>query len=268
MRLPLYREMTLSSLRSNLTYRLEVLLYLFGQLLGIFVQVYIWYALYGNEQEISSSVGNISISEMITYVLISTFISVFATNDVIFRVSSKVVSGEIAMDLLKPMSFKSVIFCQSFGSNMYRILFEFIPMLVVSLLVFHVMLPSAYHFLIFCIMLINTLLLNFIITYVIGLISFWYGLVWQINTVLNALIRLFSGAFLPLWFFPDSVITISYFLPFRLMYYEPISVYLGMTADLDILLLILQQMGWIIGLLLLEKLLWSRAIHRLVVQGG
>ncbi|MFF2480331.1 ABC transporter permease [Paenibacillus sp. NPDC058071] len=269
MRIALYREMTMNAFRSLLAFRAEVLLFLFGQLFKIFVQVYIWHALFDGTGHLNSKAGAISIQEMITYVVISSIISVFATNDVIFRVSSKVSSGEIAMDLLKPMSFRSVVFCQAFGRNMYRMLFELIPLVTVSLLIFHIQLPSPGNALVFFVLVINGLLLNFLITYTIGLIAFWYVLVWQVNTVLNGLIRLFSGAFLPIWFFSDSLMQLSYFMPFRLIYYEPISVYLGkVTSGQELLAIIVQQLAWIAGFLLLQKWMWSRAVRRLVVQGG
>lgn len=244
MRIALYREMTLNAFRSLLAFRAEVLLFLFGQLFKISVQVYIWYALFGDSGHLTSQAGTVTIQEMITYVVISSVISVFATNDVIFKVSSKVSSGEIAMDLIKPMSFRSVIFCQVFGANLYRILFELIPLMIVSMLFFHVQLPSLENGLAFLILVINGLILNFLITYTIGLIAFWYILVWQVNTVLNGLIRLFSGAFIPIWFFSDSLVQLSYFLPFRLIYYEPISVYLGrVTGWQDLLAIVLQQLA-------------------------
>ncbi|WP_139992312.1 ABC transporter permease [Paenibacillus paridis] len=269
MRVALYREMTLNAFRSLLAFRAEVLLFLFGQLFRIFVQVYIWYALFGDSGQLASKAGAVTIQEMITYVVISSVISVFATNDVIFRVSSKVSSGEIAMDLIKPMSFRSVIFCQAFGTNLYRMLFELIPLIIVSLLFFHVQLPSPANGLAFLILVINGLILNFLITYTIGLIAFWYILVWQVNTVLNGLIRLFSGAFIPIWFFSDSLVKVSYFLPFRLIYYEPISVYLGkVTGWQELLAIFIQQLAWMAGFLLLQKWMWSRAVTRLVVQGG
>ncbi|RXZ81039.1 hypothetical protein EBB07_16550 [Paenibacillaceae bacterium] len=269
MRIALYREVTLNAFRSLLAFRAEVLLFLFGQLFKILVQVYIWYALFGDSNLLTSQAGTVTIQEMITYVVVSSAISVFATNDVIFRVSSKVSSGEIAMDLIKPMSFRSVVFCQAFGTNVYRILFELIPLVIVSVLLFHVQLPSLANGIAFLILVINGLILNFLITYTIGLISFWYILIWQVNTVLNGLIRLFSGAFIPIWFFSDSLVQLSYFLPFRLIYYEPISVYLGkITGWQELLAIVVQQLAWMAAFLLLQKWMWSRAVHRLVVQGG
>jgi len=269
MRLALYREMTLNSLRTSLAFRAEVLLFLFGQLLRLFVQVYIWRALFANSTELSSQAGTITLTEMIAYSVVSTAISVFATNDVIFRVSSKVSSGEIGMDLIKPMSFRSVLFCQTLGVNVYRILFELLPLALVSLLLFGVHLPTLANGLAFLGLVVGGLILNFLITYAIGLIAFWYILVWQVNTVLNGLIRLLSGAFIPIWFFSDTLVKLSYFFPFRLIYYEPIAVYLGKTTGwADLLGLFAQQLAWIVGLLLLQRWMWGRAVRRLVVQGG
>jgi ABC-2 type transport system permease protein len=94
----LYRELTMNAFRANMAYKTEVGMFLFGQIINIFVQVYIWYVIYGIQQQLDSNVSQVSISEMITYVVISNCISVFATSDLIFRISSKVSSGEIVME--------------------------------------------------------------------------------------------------------------------------------------------------------------------------
>jgi ABC-2 type transport system permease protein len=107
----------------------------------------------------------------------------------------------------------------------------------------------------------------FLINYAMGLIAFWYLRGWQ-NTILWTLNRLFSGATIPLWFFPSVLVTISNFLPLRLMYFVPISVYLGQVTPIDCLNLILQQFLWIGILYLLTKVVWRTAINKLVIQGG
>ncbi|MBP3963941.1 ABC transporter permease [Paenibacillus lignilyticus] len=269
MRLALYREMTLNSLRQNMAYRMEVFMFLFGQLIKVFVQVYIWYAVFAGQAKVDSGAGSISVKEMVTYVVISSFISVFATNNVIFWVGRKVRNGEIAMELLKPVNFRFAAFFHSLGQNVYRVFFELLPLLVISLCFFRIELPTGWQAVAFVIMLFNAFLLNFLINYIIGLIAFWYVLVWQINVLLSGLIRLFSGAFIPIWFFSGMLTTISYCLPFRLIYYDPISVYLGKTSGLnDVGFVILQQVGWIVALLLLERRMWASAVKKLVVQGG
>lgn len=264
----LYVELIKNAFHANIAYRMEVFVYLFGQVINLFIQVYIWKTLYGGSSRLATGVGNVTLEEMITYVVISTCVSVFATSDVLFRIFRKVVNGEIAMDLIKPISLMSNMFCQSFGMNVFRFFFELIPVFVVSVLFFGLNPPVWGDFHWFLFTLVNALIINYFITYIIGLFSFWYTWVWQFNQILMGMIRLFSGAFIPLWFFPETFLKISLLLPFRLIYYAPISIYLGKAGMAEIRAVIFQQFLWMAVLIAIERLLWSRAVKKLVVHGG
>ncbi|GFN30060.1 ABC transporter permease [Paenibacillus xylaniclasticus] len=265
----IYFQIIINSFRSSLAYRSEVLLFLFGQLITVFIEIYIWYAIYGDRSAVDSTVGAIQINEMVSYVLLSAFISVFVTNDVIFRISNKVSTGEIGMDLIKPISFKALIFSQMFGTNIYRLFFELIPLSIFCILFFSIKTPSFINLILFIVMVINSIIINYFITYIIGLISLWYGVIWQVSSLYNALILLFSGAFIPNWFFPDAIKTVSNFMPFHLIYYDPISLFLGKIDGVsNIFWIIGQQLLWILLLVFIEKIIWLRGVKKIVVQGG
>ena len=71
-----------------------------------------------------------------------------------------------------------------------------------------------------------------------------------------------------MWFFPNSLVVISDFLPFKYIYFVPTSIFLSKSDPTASVLLILQQFLWIIGLTLVEKFVWRKAVRKLVVQGG
>lgn len=85
---------------------------------------------------------------------------------------------------------------------------------------------------------------------------------------MDDVLRLLSGAFIPLWFFPTALADISSFLPFRLIFFTPISIYLEKISGVEAGGLIAQQLLWIIALLVVEKILWRKGIRKLVIQGG
>ena len=90
----------------------------------------------------------------------------------------------------------------------------------------------------------------------------------HLDTITHNIIGLFSGSIVPLWFFPDALEKVSYFLPFRLIYFVPISVYLNKAGFFGSINLIMQQFIWIISLHLLMEGIWKLGIKKLVVQGG
>ena len=111
-------------------------------------------------------------------------------------------------------------------------------------------------------------LLLFLMSYALGLLGFWHSSVWQLGALLGMLLGLFSGSFIPLWFFPDWLLAISEYLPFRLLYFAPSATWLGKIAAADAASLIAWQWVWIGGLLVLQRVLWLAGIRKVVVQGG
>ena len=252
----------------NGTYRLPLFIRLFSRVMGLFIQVSIWTALYKGAAEVSSNAGPISLQDMIVYSILSTAISVFVANDAMGEIIGRIRSGQIALDLLKPVRFKSWQMCIVIGSNISSIVLELIPVLLIGVLLFGFRAPPLVDSLFFLVALINGLLINFLLSYTLGLLALWYVEVWQLGSLMQNLIRLFSGAWIPLWFFPNSLVVISDFLPFKYIYFVPTSIFLSKSDPTASVLLILQQFLWIIGLTLVEKFVWRKAVRKLVVQGG
>lgn len=264
----LYYELIKNSLQTGMAYKFDTYLQLLNRLIGMFVQISIWLALYKGAGETSSNNGNISIGAMVTYVIVSTGITIIAGNDVIWRLDRKIKTGEIAMDLLKPISLKFSLLCTTVGQRVYLFLFQLLPTTIIAALFFGIQLPSWQNAILFIISLINGMIIYFIITYIIGLIGFWYLSIWHFSRMLEDLIRLFSGSVIPLWFFPGFLAKISAFLPFRLIYYTPITIFLQKVNAVEVCSILGQQILWILALLMLERVVWAKGITRLVIQGG
>ncbi len=80
--------------------------------------------------------------------------------------------------------------------------------------------------------------------------------------------ELFSGSFVPLWFYPDWLYAISACLPFRLIFFEPISIFLGRYAVEDMLQIVLLQLVWLAVLYAAGVWVWSKAQTKVMVHGG
>lgn len=264
----IYIEIIKNTIQANIAYRINVLLSIISKFLILLVQIYIWQALISGTDKIATGTQTINLRDMITYVIISAGLSIFMEQSVISKMDSKIKSGEIAMELIKPFSFKGYQFSEMFATSLYRTFIEFIPLLVVSMVIFGFYFPNVNYFLLFVIATGNGIVINFLIAYIFGLVGFWYISIGHLNSLLFTLIRLFSGAIVPLWFFPKSLYLISLVLPFKYMYFVPISVYLGKLSYSETISNILQQFLWIVFLLLIEKILWRKGIHKLVVHGG
>ncbi len=79
---------------------------------------------------------------------------------------------------------------------------------------------------------------------------------------------IFSGSFLPLWFFPDSWAAVASALPFQFLGFIPAAIYMGYIPASELVPTLLAGLAWIGGLIIVVQWLWWRAVRRLVVQGG
>lgn len=264
----IYLEFIKNTFQSNMAYRMNVSLRVVTRIIFMFIQVTVWTALYKGASNTGTLIGSVSLREMVTYTILSTGITILLGNNTVFVINKKIESGELAMDLIKPLNFKGFIFCGVLGDNLFRLIFEFIPILILGIWVFGLNYASPLNTLLYIIAMCNGILINFLISYCMGLLCFWYFSVYHLGNLTFQLIRLFSGSFIPLWFFPGGFYWAAMLLPFRLIYYSPISIYLGKYSVAHSVSVILLQIFWIVILQVAEKLLWRKGVEKIVVQGG
>ncbi|WP_128103144.1 ABC-2 family transporter protein [Paenibacillus sp. DCT19] len=249
---------------NQLSYRSEVWLRLLGNFVAILILTEIWKAVLGN-----GTIEGIGVEQMITYSIINTLLAALLLTGISSKVDNSLKTGSIASELIKPMSYPLHLLSEGLGNSVYQLLFTSIPSLLIAWVFFGFLPPaSATHLLLFLIALLLALAISFLLGYLISLLAFWLMNHFALNWMLGGLITIFSGSFLPLWFFPDSWVTVTKILPFLYLGYLPAAVYLGAIPLQEISMLILTGLAWIAGLTILVCWLWNRAIKRLVVQGG
>ena len=77
-----------------------------------------------------------------------------------------------------------------------------------------------------------------------------------------------SGELVPLWFMPDLLRQFIQLLPFQSIVYVPVSIYIGIPATGGIATALASQVFWAVVLVGVIRVMWKRALHRTVIQGG
>jgi len=267
-RVRIYIEYAKNAFKERFAFRTNYLFRIGGRLLFLFAQVYIWRALMGANGQVSTSVGTVTLQDMVTYIIVSTTVATLIGNNVIDVIDARVRSGEIAMYLIRPMNFRNMLFSSTMGANLFNFLFILLPVLIFGVIAFGFMTPSPANAALFILALINGIVISFFINYAIGLLGFLYMSIWHFRRFIGDLMSLFSGSLIPLWFFPGWLAKVSEFLPFPMTFYIPIQILLGKSDVLDCMLLIGRQLLWIVVLYGVAKLLWQGSVKRLVIQGG
>lgn len=145
-----------------------------------------------------------------------------------WNLSMLVRTGRYLTFALRPVHHRSFAFAQKVGHRTLGFAFEFVPCLAIFVLLFRVdMRPAAIGWLVVTLAL--AFLMGFLVRYCLGLTSFWLVEAGGLQGVFALLSGLFSGALIPLVFFPHWLQVAQFFLPFQYMVYVPAMVFTART---------------------------------------
>lgn len=102
----------------------------------------------------------------------------------------------------------------------------------------------------------------------VELAAFWTLEVSGFELSYSLVSRFLSGSLVPLWFMPDWLRTLASVLPFQATTYSPVAIYLGAVDGTAIWGSLGLSLLWVAVLATLTRLVWSRAVRHVVVQGG
>jgi len=261
----LYWAVFVKNVRLQMMFRSNFLLSIAGSLLFVYVQVAIWQTLLMHRPDVSP----VGIYAMITHIIISYALREASRTAFARAFDSKVNKGSIALDLIHPINPKNMMIAEQVSNNVRSILFTVIPMAVVSWFVwgFEVAANPAQLGL-FAASAIFAVMLAFYIEYIFGMLVFWTRDYVYTSQLLSGLRSVFAGAVVPLWFYPEWLRTIGYFLPFRFMVFEPIQIFLATVSIEESVHILVWQAGWLVVLWVIERFIWSKIKNNIFVQGG
>ncbi|MBQ9790506.1 MAG: ABC transporter permease [Clostridia bacterium] len=188
------------------------------------------------------------------------------------EISEKIVNGDMAYQLIRPMNlydfwFQTVL-SKSFGSFLMRA----IPLsLVVVWLPAGLGLMAPVSLLNFLLFLVSAVIGAFLVTAIVMIayiISLYTLSPAGVFSFLVAVAGLLAGQIVPLPMLPESVQTIFSFFPFRYVSDLPYRIFIGNINGTDALVQIGIQLAWLVGLVLIGKLVMNKKLKKLVVQGG
>ena len=89
-----------------------------------------------------------------------------------------------------------------------------------------------------------------------------------IRILATSVLEFFTGALIPIPFFPEWLQPVMYALPFGSMQNTPFLIFAGHLDPMEAIRAIVLQIFWLIVLLAVGKLIMKRALRRVIVQGG
>lgn len=258
----MYFQLSKCTFSQQFQYRESMFFQLIGKFIWIYINLCIWKALLAYRE-----VGR-SYEEMVVYVLVAEILLLLCHSNVAVDLAEKVKTGDISINLIRPVGLKWYSFWEQMSSNLFRLLFVGLPTIVISVSLWPVCSLSTENVLLALVSTALAVLLNFYFQYIVGLLAFWFKNGTYAKMLIGGLMSIFAGQKIPLWFYPSFLVTICSFLPFKYMVYEPIAILLGEYRGGEAINVLLMQAAWILGLWILECFVWHRVQTAIEIQGG
>jgi ABC-2 type transport system permease protein len=248
------------SFKTNFAYRSAVFMGILGSLFSVLVQIAIWTFIFQKDPAM--------LSYMTAYVVLSQLLGLVYFDQITTSLGNKITTGDFVTDLIKPVNSILVYWSTALGITLATVLTRGLPILVIfspALVTQHLDIVKIFFFLGLCGL--GYLLLG-LIYILVGHLAFMLTELWAFGRMLRDTISFFSGAVIPLAFFPAGLAWFTNLLPFRLLYSFPIRFLLEEMPISEIWVNVALLVIWIVGLSLVLKWVAQRAVWHSVAQGG
>jgi ABC-2 type transport system permease protein len=261
----LFWEVTKLAVQRQLSYRAATIAGLITNIFFGLLRASVLIALYGSREVVEG----LSIQDVITYTGLSqaviVYLSIFGSYDLMRSIHQ----GEIAGDLLKPVSLFNFWLAQDLGRAMVGFFLRGLTIMVIYTLVFDITYPTSLaQWLVLFVALILSWLISFAYRFLVNLSAFWSPDARGIGRFAFIIVMFFSGFLMPLRFFPDWVQTLAYLTPFPHMLNTVVEVYLGVLTGAELVNALFAQLAWAVALVVVCQIVLRWGTKRLVILGG
>ncbi len=262
----------------GLTYRTQFLADVSVGCVYLLSFYYLWHAIYAGRAEIAG----ISLASMVAYTLVSTLIGFIVRQDVNIMIGDKVYTGDIAPELIKPTSYQRIVLYTAVGQALFNLFFKGVPVFILFGYLLDIAIPFEPTRLLLAALSCGLgFAMYFLIDLSLGCVSFWITQTFGVNQFKNAFMAFCAGSIMPLDFYPAFLRDALVLMPFKGCFYSPLAIYLGVAPQDNALydsllahvpsyelLLITEQVTWILIMLGLSQVLWKKALRKIVILGG
>jgi ABC-2 type transport system permease protein len=259
-----YLAMARTMARSALTYRLSFVLTLFATMIQFLAMLAIWRVLLASGR----SVGGFDWPQMKAYLLVGFICGVIVSQYADFRMAARIQDGMVSLDLTKPVDYQLGRFAEAIGGVWAELLSGGAVAALVLLISGGIPWPGPASALLFAASMLAVIPLKFLFVYLSSLTCFYTQNYLGVHWARLAVVSLFSGALVPLAYFPGWLQGVARVLPFSSVASTPALIFLGKVSTTEAIRLISIQLVWIVALWFGARLIWRSAVRRLTVHGG
>lgn len=262
----LYWEVARTTARRMSTYRTATLAGIFTNTVFAFILTYVMLAVFRERP----SIGGFDTVDAVTFTFVSQgLFSMTVGNWGQTEMADRIRTGDVAVDLSRPYDFQGWWAAVSYGRASYLVWARGIPPVVIGALTMGLRFPdSGWVWPAFVVAVVLAAGVANCWGFLLQLTAFWILDVRGPNQIGWLLAQFLSGAYMPVVLFPDVVERVVRALPFVTMVQLPIEMFLGMHEGVDLVGVLALQALWLAVLALAGRMVLSRAVRKVVVQGG
>jgi len=228
------------------------------------VAVTVWRTVFNGREQ----VGGASISVTVTYAALAACLQSVLMPWQFSSLPMRVRRGQIATDMTRPMSLIGQVSAQNAGVIIGRLPIGLAGVVVTALLGALTAPASPLAAVYFVISATLGAAISLMASLAVSMATFWTLEVGGPMMLYRMGAAFLSGALIPLWFMPDWMASALAWLPFQAQVYTPLSIYLGRMHGARVGASLAVQAVWIVIMYAVLQLIWRRAQHKVVVQGG
>lgn len=233
-------------------------------LLKIFLLKVIWTAVYAGREV----VDGVPLQDLIAFLTLAQLQVWVMSPHIAEYIQDRVREGKIALDLARPVPFMGQMFAHQLGGTVSYLPFVLLAIPFALVMGGFVLPASVAIGVVYLFSLALGYLISVLLGMALGLLRFWTAQANGITMIYTFINQFFTGALVPLWFFPLWLRQVAAVLPFQAQTFTPLSIYLGRVPAQDIPFLLGVQVLWVVLLFATVGLMWQAALRRVVIQGG
>lgn len=266
-----YFAFSKAGILSGFAYKFSALGWLLGDIISLVILFFLWQAIYKNSP--NDVINGMTFKEMIAYLIYARIATSLVFSTISFWIIGEdIYEGNIAISLIRPMSYRYRLLASSFGNYLASAILMFIPLFIMSVILLNLTLgiefPGFINLLLFLLSTIFSFIIADSINFLIGEISIFTNALFGLMIIKNITLAFLSGSLLPSSYFPNWLNEILRFLPFQSMIEKPIMIYLGKMNGEEIIMTFLTQIMWVFILSLLCNLSFNKLKKHVVSVGG
>lgn len=262
----IYGRLMVAGFRRQSTYRLAMLAGLTTNVVFGFIRAAI---LFAAVDQAGGALAGYDRDEISAYVWLSQGLIAAITLIGTAEIGERIRTGDVAVDLTRPIDVQTWHLADELGKAAYTFLPRGVPSVLVGALTVGLVMPTTVlPYLLGAVSVLLAVAISFYCRFAVNILGFWLVDTRGVRTLYMVTSSFLAGLYVPVALFPDWLGTLAYATPFPSIIQVPVDVISGRETGLDAVGLVTQQLGWLIAMCLVGRLLMAAGRRYLVVQGG